>query len=87
MTKLAIAAMLIALTAATAQAMIWDHFRRSANIEDRRGGEAHRYPIADAAKVDTSLFDPAMMLFQQDHWPAMPAALKLANAPAGINGR
>src|SRR5687768_10850813 len=55
MHRLAIAIFVIALTAAGAQAMIWDHFRKSANIEDRRG------PIEIAAAA----VPPASLLFDR----------------------
>lgn len=42
MTKIVVAIIVVALTAAAAQAMVWDHFRKSTNIEDRRQMVAER---------------------------------------------
>jgi MFS family permease len=62
MHKLVIATgLIIGLTAAAAQAMVWDHFRRSTNIEDRRS-RALGYGIAAAAIVPTALLDTKPML-------------------------
>jgi hypothetical protein len=52
---LALAAVFFVTLAATAQAMLWEHFRRSTNIEDRGGGTY--YPDAPASVVPANLFD------------------------------
>jgi hypothetical protein len=55
MTKLVLAIALCATLTATAQAMLWEHFRRSTNIEYRDG--APYYPDAPASVVPANLFD------------------------------